>query len=216
MFTSQKNGFLAKIRERGFEPTDFIPREIKDSFTLNFKDSPLWFSVKPAGMRIAFTYKQFVPGYIAVGGEATDIGEIYGIFSEWLATHVKGYLEEEAIPDLWGQLNEERAVISEGMFSGAESESFSEEEKAQIKLSLGQFQLLIKEAFNPSSDQIVVIEERLSYLAEGVDRLNKFDWKSILASSIINIATALSLNTEQGKALFHLAKQAFTHIVYLP
>jgi len=53
------------------------------------------------------------------------------------------------------------------------------------------------------------IDDRLDYLTQAVDRLNKFDWKSLLISTIISISVALSFDTEKGKQLFNLFKQVF-------
>jgi hypothetical protein len=57
------------------------------------------------------------------------------------------------------------------------------------------------------------INERLEYLSQAVDRLNKFDWKAQALSTLISIAVNLSVDTEGGKKLFQLFSQALEFIV---
>lgn len=126
------------------------------------------------------------------------------------------YLDELATPDLWEQINQETPIVSEWMFEGQDTSEFLNEEKAQLRLSLNEFRLLIKENFDPTADQMNIVDERLNYLSDALDRLNKFDWKSVLLSSAVSIVTALSLDTARGKLLFDFLKQAFMHVVFLP
>jgi hypothetical protein len=85
-----------------------------------------------------------------------------------------------------------------------------------MRLSLEEFKRLLKETFSPDDAQLKAIDGRLDYLSGALDRLNKFDWKSVLISSVVSIGATLSLSPEQGHQLFQLLRQAFSHIVYLP
>jgi hypothetical protein len=76
-------------------------------------------------------------------------------------------------------------------------------------LALRDVRLLIVGRFSPAVPEMESIDDRLDYLTQAVDRLNKFDWKSLLISTIISISVALSFDTEKGKQLFNLFKQVF-------
>lgn len=76
-------------------------------------------------------------------------------------------------------------------------------------MALRDVRLLIVGRFSPAVPEMESIDDRLDYLTQAVDRLNKFDWKSLLISTIISISVALSFDTEKGKQLFNLFKQVF-------
>ena len=68
---------------------------------------------------------------------------------------------------------------------------------------------MVKE-FNPSREQLRLIQMQLDYLSEAVGRLNRIDWRGLAVSTVITIAIQLSLDTEKGKLLFQLFQQAFS------
>lgn len=128
------------------------------------------------------------------------------------AVRSETYLEEIDIPDLWEQLDGQVLFTSDPL-SRRSSESFTKPEKERIRTSLENFKKLVATEYNPSEEQLEIIEDRLSYLASGLDRLNKVDWQGITVSTLISISIALSLDTEKGKYLFQLFKQAFAALL---
>ena len=61
----------------------------------------------------------------------------------------------------------------------------------------------------------MIISQKLDYLTEAIDRLNKFDWRAVAFSTIMTISATLSLDTEKGSLLIELFKQIFVKIRYL-
>ena len=90
-----------------------------------------------------------------------------------------------------------------------------DEEKQLLQMSINEFEMLVAKEYNPSKEELTLIESRLKYLSEFLDRLNKFDWKAVLISTVVTIATTLTLSTEQGRQLFEMTKQVFTLIKHL-
>jgi hypothetical protein len=76
-------------------------------------------------------------------------------------------------------------------------------------LALRDVRLLIIDRFAPSTAEMESIDARLNYLTQAIERLNRFDWKSLLISSIMSISVALSFDTEKGRQLYKLFKQVF-------
>jgi hypothetical protein len=74
---------------------------------------------------------------------------------------------------------------------------------------------LIVNNFNPNKEELELINARLKYLSDAVDKHNKFDWKGIAINTVIAIIIALSLSPEQGNQLFHLFRQVFSNLIYL-
>jgi hypothetical protein len=62
---------------------------------------------------------------------------------------------------------------------------------------------------------VEIIEKRLLYLSDAVDRLNKTDWYGIAISTLIGISINLSLDTEKGRLLFKLFKQVVENTIIL-
>jgi hypothetical protein len=73
----------------------------------------------------------------------------------------------------------------------------------------------LKDQFNPSPEQEEFIEERLEYLSEAVDKLNRFDWKGVALSTLLSIGANLCVDKESGRILFGLFQQAFQSVTHL-
>ena len=89
---------------------------------------------------------------------------------------------------------------------------FTDTEKKQIKSGLDEYKRLIIVNYIPTPEQLELINERLKYLSDSVERLNRFDWKALAASTVVSIGITLTLNTETGKQLFNLFMQALGFI----
>ena len=111
------------------------------------------------------------------------------------------------MPDLWSQLQFYSPLTT--AFIDDDLKQFSSEQKEQIRLSIKDFERLIVENYAPTKEQLKFISDRLSYLGNAVDRLNRFDWKGLAISIVTSIAINLSVDTEGGKLLFKLFQQAF-------
>ena len=217
MFNTQKNKLYNLIEEAGLEASEFSKNEGPANFELKFRSSPFSFqiSINEANLVTASATK-FIPGFPThtVLNHGT-YEQLEGTFTSWLKKDIKNYLIELDTPDLWSQAARETPLVRENMFSNADTEEFSEEEKTQIRLSLSEFKRLVVEEFTPTEVQLGLINERIEYLSKGLDRLNKFDWKSILISSVISIATNLTVDTERGILLWKMLAKAFRHILQL-
>jgi hypothetical protein len=93
---------------------------------------------------------------------------------------------------------------------------FTSNEKEQIREVLEEFKKSVIELFSgeiePIKDGIRNMEEKIDYLCNAVDRLNRFDWKGVARSTAIGIATNLTVDTEMGRQIFMLFQQAFQSI----
>jgi hypothetical protein len=69
--------------------------------------------------------------------------------------------------------------------------------------------------FGSNDDQLAIIDKRLKYLEESLNRLNKIDWKSLAFTTLISISTTLALDNEKTKMLLTLFKKAFEAILHL-
>jgi len=223
ILTKYKNNLLAIIQESGLDPNLFIAKDKSidnnNYFTISIRDSKILFAVQPwSGSFESFVYchSLFRADFpISSRLYAEGWKTLAARFKSWLDSVVKSYLDDISTPDLWHILEETLSHTKYESGTPEDFESFSDEEKAQIRLSLNDFRLLIVKNFNPNKKELAAIDTRLKYLSDAVDKSNKFDWKGIAINTVIAIIIALSLNPEQGNQLFQLFKQAFSNVLYL-
>lgn len=224
MLKRDKNGFLDIIRRNDLSHSSFKRYEKDDvdgypGFIIQLENSPLFFLARTS--RDDFhehdcRYIKFGPEFPKSDYEPKNnwgtIDVVYEEFEYWLKNHVIAYLEEIDIEDLWDQL-EGQSLFSPDPLSSRSSDSFSKPEKERIRSSINQFRKLIETQYQPHTTQLEAIEDRLEYLVDSLDRLNKVDWQGVAISTVISISIALNLDTQDGKNLFDLFRQAFTALL---
>ncbi len=219
-----KNNLLTIIQESGLDPNLFTAEnetiDKREFFKISLRDSPLHFLVRPYGgsfNQFFLSQSMFCAGF-ATSDEyhALEFKSLAAYFKHWLDDVVKNYLDEVFSPDLW-QILEEKTGSHTKYEAGAteDFDSFSDEDKIGIRLSLKEFRLLIVKNFNPNQEELKVVDARLNYLSDAMDKHNKFDWKGIAINTAIAITVALSLGPEQGRQLLDLFKQVFSNVLYL-
>jgi hypothetical protein len=226
MLRRYTNALFQEILKSGIDPTLFEADDNGDDgdhpgFEVRLKGSDLWFLTRnPKGDFDEFDYQftEFAAGYpwtdIRPDQGYAPFETVLSVFREWLATDVAPHLEDEALPDLWVQINEARTMLSAVAQPGVDEE-FTGDEKTQLRIALQQFKLLVFKEFEPAVEEKAVIEQQLDRLAESVDRLNKFDWQGVALNTVISIGITLSLDTEKGRVLFGLFQQALSYAIHL-
>lgn len=226
MLRNYKNALLQEILGAGFDRSLFDGQADHDDdehpgFRINFGNGRLFFLAQNPNddfHKFKYRYSSFSPGYpwsdqLPIDYCAFDV--LQGAFRRWLADEVRPAVENLAIPDLWKMIS--AVPTSTGVLAlGADSASpFSVEEREQIRLSLQRFRVLIIQNFGPKPDEMAAIEAQLDYLSDAVDRLNRFDWRGVAISTVLGIATTLSLDVERGRLLWGLFQQAFEVLLQL-
>lgn len=135
--------------------------------------------------------------------------DIKPYFLKWIK-EVKDYFNELTRIDLWEQLYSSSNILNLSEIDFDDKTNFNYDELQQIKLSINDLKLLISREFNLQDDERIVVNDRLDYLTSASERLNRYDWKGLLISTMINISVALSLDTTKGQALFLLFKKVFS------
>ncbi|MHC4657334.1 MAG: hypothetical protein ACYS91_20285 [Planctomycetota bacterium] len=231
MLKKYKNGFIKLITKQGLDPKDFKVEERKTRYTFTFAiqfiDIPLKFEVQNISRshhHFKCYFVNFEPGFPKNYVHSIkkkdkyhylDINNVYTVFEEWLVDSILQYVDESFQPDLWKQIENQTRLITAKKISEEESVPFLEDEKTQLKLSINEFRLIVNKTFGPSQEELKIIENRLDYLSDALDRLNRLDWRSLAFTTIISISIALTLDTEKGKVLFNLFKQVFSKLLYL-
>ncbi|MDP4226999.1 MAG: hypothetical protein Q8907_10095 [Bacteroidota bacterium] len=144
-----------------------------------------------------------------------DFKSVFDGFKNWIKYHVEEYIEDIQTDDLWSEYNKGNKTLSFREIEFKNQENFSLDEKAQIKLAINDLKQLIHKSLETTEEEQILINNRLEYLIDAVNRLNKFDWKSVAISTIINISITLTLDTTKGQLLWELFKKVFNVIPIL-
>jgi hypothetical protein len=225
MLRAHKNGFVDIIKEEGFGPELFTSEERSNEFIISLKETPLHFIASNLGesyylYRVGYTL--FGPKYPFSGWDFNEgdlIENVYKTFRYWLTIHVSGYLKEQLdlllLPDQWNQIELQKPIMNGSAIKPEDVLSLTDDEKAQLKLSIDEFGLLIEKTFQPTREEMLIVNNRLDYLSKAVERLNRIDWRALAIETVISISIALSLDTERGRTLFELFRQVFSHVIHL-
>ncbi|MCK6074704.1 hypothetical protein [Paenibacillus silvae] len=224
MLRKDKNGFIEIIIRNNLEPSDFtVSEEDRDAcptFNIKHNKSPLEFWVrnsKDSYFDYDCNYIPFSPSFEPVGYEPgegwfNNIDDVYYIFEDWLVQHIKSFTEEQESQDMWKTFT----INGSGGFdwesiNEESTESFNKVEKEQLLEQISQFRDAIIENYAPNERLLLQIDSKLNYLSESIDRLNKYDWKSLLISTLMGIITTMSLDKSSGHAVITIAKEIFTN-----
>jgi hypothetical protein len=94
---------------------------------------------------------------------------------------------------------------------------FNAAEKAEIRRVLQAFREHIRETYRPSEEQDAEIADELRNLSEMLDTLRRrVDWKGVVISALVNIATALALAPEGLRQLAAMLVAALKTPLGLP
>ncbi|MDB5285977.1 MAG: hypothetical protein JWR05_926 [Mucilaginibacter sp.] len=133
-------------------------------------------------------------------------------FQHWIDTELQKYIKEETETDLYEEYLKGVNLVGIDNINYQETDHFSIDQKAQIRMGFQEIKLIIAQNYATTNEQIQLINERIDYLIEAADRLNKTDWKGIFISTIIGMITSLCLDSEKGSQLFDLCIKIL-HIV---
>ena len=223
MLKKYSNALLGIVQESDLDPALFAVKNATTKqmtyFVIQLRDSQIRFVVRSSiGNFDSFYYRtsSFLPTFpLTQEAAAPSPQHLYDKFQEWLNSVVKPYLDDRVTPDFWQMLEGTRSHLMRETEAPDYSESFSEEEKIQLRLSINEFRLLILNNFNPTTEELAAINDRLEYLSDAMDKHNKFDWKGIAIHTVITIIVTLALNPDQSQQLFQFFKQVFSNIIYL-
>lgn len=220
MLKRYKNALLEAVQQAGLDATQFrVTEDIihqHPSFVLHFQNTPMMFVIRNpehdfhifdcsfVGFSPSYSDSSYYPHE---GFE--DFENILPIFKDWLNHSINAYLEEMLIPDMWSQIESQKSIMNGSSIGSDDTSNFSFEEKTELRLALQEFRLLVAKNFTPSDEEMKLVSDRLEYLAEATNRLNRFDWRGLVISTLLSISTTLSLDTNSGRLLYGLFQQAF-------
>ena len=141
-------------------------------------------------------------------------------FTTWSAviSNLGAWLErvsnELSQPDPWLLLNEGNLLADNIPSEGASLEKFNEEELSWVRGLLDSIRDFLISETQPTSDQLKLINEKLTYLEESARRQNKQDWAHTAIGVVVTIAIGLAMAPDQANKLFQLTSALLRSIFF--
>jgi hypothetical protein len=184
---------------------------------IRLKDHPLYFGIIESQDSFdSFKYKhvRFSPGLpeTTPQGYNSTFSNILNVFERWVKNDLNEYLNEAHIPDMLEGLLSSNGSFSMNTIDFNSNELFTFEERRLLKVGLEEIKTLVKESLNLTEGEFSILNSRIDYLEEASDRLNKFDWKGVLISTVLSIITTLTLDTEKGRVLYDLFSKVLENL----
>ena len=203
MSRNVKNLYFEIVKSLELNPELFGFIEDGQELTFQLLNSPLSYSVSPIsgpGLRYQCVWNVYAPGFPQDGEVFEwDIKYVANHVAKWMLNSVQPYLADMEKPDLWTQYVEGIESIPAFKTFEGEFEQFSDDEKFQIKQSISNYRILVIENYNPTDEQLEEINEKLDYISQAVERLNRRDWIGVAISTVIGIGINLGVDTEGGR-----------------
>ncbi len=216
---SHKNRLLQVARDSSIPFSYFTARSKDGLFDITIQGTPLVFTVEQNSYdfnQLRYKRSTFAHGFpLSSFSGYTGIDDICTWLGEWLSQVVKRYFEFSAVPDQWSEITSIQPFFASSTFSKADLEMFDEREKKQIQDALLEFQRLLQTETSILKEDLNQIKAKIEYLSSAVNRLNRFDWRGVALSTVIGIATNLSVDTNMGKQIFDLFQRAFSSAINL-
>lgn len=208
LLKSQKNDLLRIISSNGLEPYNFIWTEryvsyvdsSKKVISLDYKDTEYYFTFDLDSGRY---YCFFSPGYKIIEDYIfnTIWDSVVEVFVEWI-----GFLKDEiSQPDLWDEIRKynfytEFNEITDG------NEPFNVVQAKQIQNGIEAIRSYLIEQVQSDQENVRIINEKMDYLVNSIDRMGKVDWKNIFVGAMVNLSITLALDPEQAKTIISIFK----------
>ena len=235
-----KNAIFEVIRTSGKPLSLFSVEEERGKrpiFRIRITGTPFLFEIKQYTDEIGSTtswedfkklvaldyrYTELSPGFplsrnywTRLPSALSSIEKVCEALRKWLDGPVQAYLEYNEIPDYWAEIQSLQPFASSSTFSAQDLEPFTEDEKAKLRESLREFRKLVEVEFGSVLDNLDEIQSKIDYLIKAVDRLNRFDWKGVAMSTIIGIATNMTVDVEMGRRMLALFQQSLGRVIHL-
>jgi hypothetical protein len=207
----QRNEVFKVVEHLKFEPVSFKWESVKtlENWLDNVVSRRLY---QPTGHFFLFDYSEGQHGQALSlqwwpdheGGRAKQRVpswlEARGVVNKWL----KALRSEVDAPDLWATAEAERVLL---LTNPDDNSQFSPSERELVTQHLRTIEQYVVKTHELTETQHAEVRSRLAYLDAATERLGRFDWKGLAASTFISIVLQLGLTPDKAAGLMNLAGQ---------
>ena len=206
---------LDAIKQAGLDPTEFEERLVTPQILkIVYKNSRLFFKfeMNPTSYTsFQFSLVHNIPNRqeVEVRNGWLSLDTVIKDFNIWLHQEVKKWKDAQEVPDPGEEYNN---TFFNKQYE-LDDEGFTQSEKEKIKNILtSDFRTTVIGKFQLSAEQIKLLDAKIDRLVLNMDTQNKLDWQMFAFGVLASIITGLSLDREQGVALYHEFIEAIRYI----
>lgn len=105
-------------------------------------------------------------------------------FRRW----VRDVKQDVETPDLWAELQRERAIITGAGFEEPENTPFTSDEQAEIAQRLRQIKEHVRVTYELTAEQYAAIDKRLDHLEDAAKRgVGRIDWRDQVIGVLLGL-----------------------------
>ena len=202
-----KNGILKYLLDNNINTLAFVFKEdpeiiddqTRETFRITHNKTQFSFTIIQALKRYThfkIFYNEFKPGNPVSGLEPDtweyEYSQVLNAFKNWFNRDLNPMIEELDSPDILQAIINPRNLINVNEIDFNSNSLFEQEEIRVLRMGLDEIKNLISDRMKLTNSELSIINDRIDYLSEGIERLSKTDWKNILISTIISIITTLT------------------------
>ena len=117
-------------------------------------------------------------------------------------------------PDLWAQLQRERALLAAVSDEAIENTPFTSAEREEISRQLQELKDDLSRAHSLSAEQMRLLDERLAYLVDATDRVGRKDWFLMAAGAMLSYVLAAALPPDAATHVLGMLLTSIGHILW--
>jgi hypothetical protein len=204
---TQRNELFEIAKKRDLDPTTFEWGDVTKSYVIT---SEILHPSTGAFVRMIHAFKSGGGGYftydywprtVDLGWSETEWNSIRARLAMWFGA-VKA---ESTAPDLWREAKNQRAWLKATPADFKANTPFTSSEQEQIVKSLRTIEEFAVKTYHLQEAHQAHLHLQMEYLVDAADRVGRFDWKNLAASTFIEVVVTLGLDVEKTQKLLTLA-----------
>jgi len=211
------------IEEQNLNPGAFDLLRFEDNkygkyVVIKFIGSKLSFTITASQRNVHSEYLAWYVPYDGLykkkqAGRYLSSEKVLKWFEWWVTRQVLVYVEDDKTEDLWGKI-QKLSNLKMVDIDSDENTEFTGNERQQISEVLNRMKFEVKEFNELSAQQTVLVNEKLDYLLDASNRLNKKDWLMVFLGVLLPLL--LQFNEEIGKKMYKMFEPILDLFTNLP
>lgn len=108
-------------------------------------------------------------------------------------------------PDLWAELQRERAILTGARYEDAENTPFTSDEQAEISEQLRQTREFVKKSYPLSEAQLLSLDAKLDEIEVAAGRIGRKDWQLLFYGVMFTVIVTGLLSPEAAQHILTMA-----------
>lgn len=206
------------LKDAGFNLSDFkrdlVKIENKDCAVLRYSSNNFYFQF--AFPKLSNIWINYSPGKLEVDRSYVineiDKNRFWNNQLDEMRKWVENLSRETSASNPWSSANFAKALAVHSFDKGEGSRDFTNEERCIISSQLEMIEVALRESKELSKEQLREVTDKLKYLGEASNRLNRVDWRNAAAGVILTFLFQNLLSPETQKNIVGIILELFNQL----